>query len=130
MTAVVPRRAATKVDRDEVFVEFTRSICPVCKAVIDAQVNIRNDKVYLRKPSAVETAPDPYRYAARVCGVEPAQMDLVAVHPWDIDGARRVGLAGIWVDRHESPYPTTFLPPTLRVADLEGIADARSGAGS
>jgi uncharacterized radical SAM superfamily Fe-S cluster-containing enzyme len=41
--------AGQKRDRDEVFVEFTRSICPVCKVVIDAQVNIRDDKVYLRK---------------------------------------------------------------------------------
>ncbi len=42
-----------KVDRDEVFVEYTKSICPVCKVVVDAQVNIRDDggtdKVYLRK---------------------------------------------------------------------------------
>jgi uncharacterized radical SAM superfamily Fe-S cluster-containing enzyme len=38
-----------KVDRDEVFVELTRSICPVCKAVVDAQVNVRDDRVYLRK---------------------------------------------------------------------------------
>jgi len=41
-----------KRDRDEVFVEFTRSICPVCKVVIDAQVNIRDDKVFLRKRCA------------------------------------------------------------------------------
>ncbi|MEU4293172.1 hypothetical protein AB0E63_33540 [Kribbella sp. NPDC026596] len=41
-----------KQDRDEVFVELTRSICPVCKVVIDAQVNIRDDKVYLRKRCA------------------------------------------------------------------------------
>ena len=38
-----------KADRDEVFLELTKSICPVCKAVIDAQVNIRDDRVYLRK---------------------------------------------------------------------------------
>lgn len=38
-----------KVDRDEVFLEYTKSICPVCKVVVDAQVNIRDDKVYLRK---------------------------------------------------------------------------------
>ncbi len=44
-----PAPGQRKRDRDEVFVEFTRSICPVCKAVIDAQVNIRDDKVYLRK---------------------------------------------------------------------------------
>jgi uncharacterized radical SAM superfamily Fe-S cluster-containing enzyme len=44
-----PASVRRKVDRDEVFVEFTKSICPVCKAVIDAQVNVRDDKVYLRK---------------------------------------------------------------------------------
>lgn len=38
-----------KRDRDEVFVEYTKSICPVCKVVVDAQVNLRDDKVYLRK---------------------------------------------------------------------------------
>lgn len=38
-----------KRDRDEVFVEYTKSICPVCKVVLDAQVNIRENKVYLRK---------------------------------------------------------------------------------
>lgn len=57
----VPETAATpaphspprKRDRDEVFVEYTKSICPVCKVVVDAEVNIRSadgtDKVYLRK---------------------------------------------------------------------------------
>ncbi|SES01011.1 hypothetical protein SAMN05216188_11990 [Lentzea xinjiangensis] len=31
------------------FIEYTKSICPVCKVVVDAQVNVRDDKVYLRK---------------------------------------------------------------------------------
>jgi hypothetical protein len=38
-----------KIDRDEVFLELTRSICPVCKTVIDAEVNARDGRVYLRK---------------------------------------------------------------------------------
>ena len=38
-----------KVDRDEVFLEYTKSICPVCKTVIDAEVNARDNKVFLRK---------------------------------------------------------------------------------
>ena len=46
MTLVPPRQ---RVDRDEVFLEQTKSICPVCKAVIDAEVNIRDKKVFLRK---------------------------------------------------------------------------------
>jgi uncharacterized radical SAM superfamily Fe-S cluster-containing enzyme len=41
--------AAVRVDRDEVFLEFTRSICPVCKRVIDAEVNVRENRVLLRK---------------------------------------------------------------------------------
>ncbi|MDP8932153.1 MAG: radical SAM protein [Actinomycetota bacterium] len=36
-------------DRDEVFLEYTKSICPICKALVDAEVNVRNDRVYLRK---------------------------------------------------------------------------------
>jgi uncharacterized radical SAM superfamily Fe-S cluster-containing enzyme len=35
-----------------VFLEYTKSICPVCKVVVDAQVNIRDGKVYLRKRCA------------------------------------------------------------------------------
>ena len=38
-----------KQDADYIFHEFTRSICPECKAVIDAQVIIRNNKVFMRK---------------------------------------------------------------------------------
>lgn len=38
-----------KQDADYIFHELTRSICPECKAVIDAQVIIRANKVYMRK---------------------------------------------------------------------------------
>ena len=40
---------AARVDRDEVFLELTRSICPLCKRVIDAEVNARDNRVVLRK---------------------------------------------------------------------------------
>ena len=36
-------------DRDEVFLELTRSICPVCKTTVGAEVNARDDQVFLRK---------------------------------------------------------------------------------
>ncbi|WP_307857301.1 radical SAM protein [Mycobacterium sp. SM1] len=41
--------ATARRDLNEVFVEYTKSVCPVCKVVVDAQVNIRDNKVYLRK---------------------------------------------------------------------------------
>ncbi|KGH45338.1 hypothetical protein IN07_18015 [Modestobacter caceresii] len=63
-----------------------------------------------------------YEYAARTCGTKPADMVLVAVHPWDIDGAARAGLTTAWIDRSGSPYPASFTPPSLRASDLTDLA--------
>ena len=46
--AVAPERPLKR-DRDEVFLELTRSICPVCKRVIDAEINARDERVIMRK---------------------------------------------------------------------------------
>ena len=35
--------------RDHIFHEITRSLCPECRQVVDAQVLIRDGGVYLRK---------------------------------------------------------------------------------
>jgi uncharacterized radical SAM superfamily Fe-S cluster-containing enzyme len=40
---------AAKIDRDEVFLEYTKSICPVCKVVVDAEVNVRDNRVVMGK---------------------------------------------------------------------------------
>jgi uncharacterized radical SAM superfamily Fe-S cluster-containing enzyme len=45
-------RSRARVDRDEVFLEYAKSICPVCKAVVDGEVNVRDGRVYLRKRCA------------------------------------------------------------------------------
>ncbi|HEY0472353.1 MAG TPA: haloacid dehalogenase type II [Kribbella sp.] len=75
-------------------------------------------------PGRWKPHPAAYRYAAEVCGVEVDRMALVAVHPWDIDGARRAGLQGYYLDRRATPYPEAFLAPDLRVPDLTALADA------
>lgn len=49
-----------------------------------------------------------YEYAARVCGTDLDDMLLVAVHPWDIDGASRAGMCTAWVNRGGGPYPDYF----------------------
>jgi uncharacterized radical SAM superfamily Fe-S cluster-containing enzyme len=36
-------------ERDEIFIESTKSICPVCKIVLDAEINVRDAKVFLRR---------------------------------------------------------------------------------
>ncbi len=45
----MPLAPRQKVDRPEIFWEFTKSLCPTCKRVIDAHVLLRNNQVILRK---------------------------------------------------------------------------------
>lgn len=63
-----------------------------------------------------------YRYASRTCGAEPSEMLMVAVHPWDIDGAARAGLRTAWLDRQGRPYPGYFRAPDISVTDLRQLA--------
>lgn len=63
-----------------------------------------------------------YEYAARVCGAAAAELLLVAVHPWDIDGAARAGLGTAWINRSGAPYPDYFAPPRHTVATLGELA--------
>lgn len=67
-------------------------------------------------------APEAYGYAARVCAVAPDLMLLVAVHPWDIDGAVNAGLAAAWLNRTGLPYPEYFHPPHVTAESLPALA--------
>ncbi|MDA8076933.1 MAG: haloacid dehalogenase type II [Actinomycetota bacterium] len=67
-------------------------------------------------------APAAYAYAASTCSVDPGDMLLVAVHPWDIDGAKRAGLRTAWVNRRGRLYPGYFLAPDHSIAALSELA--------
>ncbi|MCA1671578.1 MAG: haloacid dehalogenase type II [Actinobacteria bacterium] len=69
-------------------------------------------------------AAEPYRHAAAQCGVAVDQMALIAVHPWDTDGAQRAGLTTGWINRKDHAYPRCFLPPDVTGSDLSAVADA------
>jgi 2-haloacid dehalogenase len=64
-----------------------------------------------------------YEYAARACGTDPTAMLLVAVHPWDIDGAGRAGLMTAWINRGGALYPESFAPPSLHATGLTDLAE-------
>jgi 2-haloacid dehalogenase len=66
--------------------------------------------------------PEPYRYACAELGVAPDEAVLIAVHPWDIHGAKRAGLRAAWLDRSGTPYPEVFEAPDLSAADLPDLA--------
>ena len=65
-------------------------------------------------------------YAAAQLGVEPGDQTLVAVHPWDIDGAARAGLRTAWLDRSgEGHYPTHLTRPD-RTMEPDPVLRTRS----
>jgi 2-haloacid dehalogenase len=64
------------------------------------------DEVQRWKP-----AREPYLHAARELGVAPERCTLVAVHPWDVDGAKRAGLQAAWLNRRNATYPDFFETP-------------------
>ena len=68
-----------------------------------------------------------YGYALDVCKTTASLAMLVAVHPWDVDGARRAGLMTAWVNRSGAAYPASFLAPDLEVASLPQLAAALAG---
>ncbi len=67
--------------------------------------------------------PDAYRYASAQCGVPLERCALVAVHPWDLHGARSVGMGTGWVDRRGTLWPDVFAPPGVRGATLAEVAE-------
>lgn len=68
--------------------------------------------------------PDAYRYAAQACGVPLERCAMVAVHPWDLQGAAAVGMTSAWIDRRGTPWPAIFPEPHVRGTTLGEVADA------
>ncbi|WP_264356406.1 haloacid dehalogenase type II [Pseudarthrobacter sp. MM222] len=64
-----------------------------------------------------------YHFASGACGVEPGEMLLVAVHPWDIHGAARAGLGTAWITRTGADYPDYFAAPDYTVASLAELPE-------
>jgi 2-haloacid dehalogenase len=91
------------------------------RAGLDALVERYLDVSQVRR---WKPAPDPYLYACSELGAPPAQAVLLAVHPWDVHGARSAGLDGAWLDRQGLPYPEIFEPPDWSGRDLPSLARA------
>ncbi|CAA9324018.1 MAG: hypothetical protein AVDCRST_MAG36-458 [uncultured Nocardioidaceae bacterium] len=72
--------------------------------------------------------PDAYASAARSLGTDPVDLVMVAVHPWDLDGASRAGLRTAYVDRGGAPWPASFRRPDHVAGSFSGLASALRAA--
>ena len=76
---------------------------------------------------AWKPAPAAYRWLCTELGVEPSDAAMVAVHPWDVAGAMRAGLAGAWLDRDGDRWPPFLAAPDVSAAALPTLAAALVG---
>ncbi|HWB71868.1 MAG TPA: haloacid dehalogenase type II [Egibacteraceae bacterium] len=65
----------------------------------------------------------PYLHAAQACGVAPEQLAMVAVHSWDVHGAKLAGLVTGYASRLEGGFVDGFHPPDIVAADLVEVVD-------
>lgn len=63
-------------------------------------------------------APESYSHALETLQREAGDVVLVAVHPWDVDGAARAGLRTVWLNREGTPYPATMTRPDHEVSSI------------
>jgi len=88
------------------------------------------DEVITNKEAGIyKPHPRSYLYAAERLGVTPADMWMVAAHPWDLIGASHAGLAPAWLRRAElaglesRTYDTIAEPPELIADTLTEVVD-------
>ena len=67
-------------------------------------------------------APESYAYGLEVCGVPASEAMLVAVHPWDLHGARAAGLRTAWVTRTRGTYPAHMARPEVAASGIDDLA--------
>lgn len=125
----VPAGVRALADKGFRLVTLSNGTTSVAESLFD-RAGIRE---YFEALLSVEAAPlwkpaaKAYAYALQRCAVDPVDAMLVAVHPWDIDGAARAGLATVWVNRDRGPYPDYFEAPDLNVGSLTALADELAG---
>jgi 2-haloacid dehalogenase len=90
-----------------------------CRDMVDHVLSVQQAPLW--KPSR-----EAYEYGLSTVGVAADDSALVAVHPWDIHGAQKTGLTGVWVNRNRRAYPPYFLSPQYEVTSLGELAQILS----
>jgi putative hydrolase of the HAD superfamily len=92
--------------------------------------------VFRHRVNAADTGaskPDPavFERALTLAGCTPAQCLHVGDEPYlDVQAARRLGIAAVWVNRHGHVWPQGLSEPLFTVTDLHQLADwLERGAG-
>ena len=84
--------------------------------LVERVVSVEDVKLFKPRPEV-------YAHAARQCRVRLNRMALVAVHPWDINGAKAAGCIGAYVTV-DRPFASTMRAPDLQAPSLAAAVRA------
>ncbi len=98
--------------------EATRALLDRCGLLPLVSRVMGVDEIQRYKPG-----PAIYLHGARTLGLEPSRMVMVAVHAWDLQGARRAGLRTGWGSRLEKVWDPAMEPPDVSGPDLVAVAE-------
>lgn len=90
-------------------------------------LGLLDDRLSVEDVGPWKPHPAPYAYALERCGVGASLALMVAVHPWDLQGARAAGLRTAWIARGAGQWPTCFDRPELVASGLDDLAEQLVG---
>lgn len=122
--ADVPAGIRALADRGIRLVPLSNGSTDVAQRLLDqAGINGHFERLLSVQDAGVwKPAAGAYAHALAECRAEPMDAMLVAVHPWDIDGASRAGLATAWINRGHGRYPDYFEAPDVEASSLTHLA--------
>lgn len=105
-------------------VPFTNGSAPIVarfleRSGLDALVEAPRD---VTGPGVWKPVAAAYRWICADLGTDPADAAMVAVHPWDVAGAMRIGMRGAWLDRGGTRWPSFLPDPDHTAAGMDGLA--------
>ena len=71
--------------------------------------------------------PEPYLHGADQLGLDPGELAMVAVHAWDVHGAKQAGLVTGWADRLEGRWNPAMATPDVTGSSLVEVVQGLLG---
>lgn len=105
---------------------------------LSKHASVFKDIVVVEEPKRFKPAPESYAHLAKSVGKDPnnkedmASMWLISGNPFDVTGARAVGMQACWVDRAGNGWQDALIEgdlgrPTAIVKSLEEVPSAVGG---
>lgn len=105
---------------------------------LSKHASVFKDIVVVEEPKRFKPAPETYAHLAKQVGLNPdskedmASMWLISGNPFDVTGARAVGMQACWVDRAGNGWQDAMIEgelgrPTAIVQSLEEVPNVVSG---